>query len=72
MRGSKVLGAMMVVVDRLVNAWEKVNGFDRTIETTVDMMGQFNGKDVSTYLEAYKAEMLMRDIPEDMRLSGFP
>ena len=34
-------------------------------------MAQFNSKDVSQYLEAYKAEMLMRDILEAKQLSGY-
>ena len=34
-------------------------------------MGKFDGKDISRYLEAYKAEMLMRDIPKAKQLSGF-
>ena len=38
----------------------------------LDKIGQFNGKDVTSYLETYRAEMLMRNIPEDRQLSGFP
>ena len=34
-------------------------------------MGRFNSKDVLQYLEAYKVEMLMRDIPETKQLSGY-
>ena len=38
----------------------------------VSRISRFNRKDVRSYLEAYKAKMIMRDIPEDRRLSGFP
>ena len=38
----------------------------------VGMIGHFNGKDMTSYLESYKAEMIMRDIPEDKRLARFP
>ena len=44
---------------------------DGAIEAIVEMIGRFNGKDVTIYLEAYRVEMIMRDIPEDRRLSGF-
>ena len=72
MRGSELAEAIAVAVNRLVNAQESVGGLDRALETIVGTIGQFNGKDVASYLEAYKAEMLMRDISEDKRLSGFP
>ena len=61
-----------VTVDRLVNARESASGIDRAIETIVSTTGRFNGKDVTNYLEAYKAKMLIRDISKDERLSGFP
>ena len=72
MRGSELAEAMTVSVDRLVNVLENAGGLDRAIETIVGTSNRLNGKDVTSFLEAYKAEMLMRDIPEDMRLSGFP
>ena len=36
------------------------------------MIGRFSGKDITSYLEAYRAEMVMRDIPEDRQLAQFP
>ena len=72
MRGSELVEAMAVDVDRLVNAREGTSALDRAIEAMVDKIGRFNGKDATSYLEAYRAKMLMRNIPEDSRLSGFP
>ena len=72
MRGSELVEAMAVAVDHLVNAQESVRGLDRAVETIVGTSGRFNGKGVTNFLEAYKAKMLMWDIPEDMWLSGFP
>ena len=63
MRGSELIEAMAVAVDRLVNARESASGLDRAIETIVNTMGRFNSKDVSTYLEDYKDEILIWDIP---------
>ena len=37
----------------------------------IGTFGEFIRKDVSHYLEAYKAKMLMRDILEARRLTGF-
>ena len=71
-RGGELAEAMAAAVDRLVNARENSSRLDGAIETIFVTTGQFNGRDVTNYLEAYKAEMLMRDIPEDRRLSKFP
>ena len=72
MRGSELAGAMAVVVDRLVSAREGASAIDRAIEAIVDKIGRFGGKDATSYLEAYKSEMQMRNIPEGRRLAGFP
>ena len=61
MRGSELAEAMVVAVDRLVNARESSVGLDRVIETIVSM----------NYLEAYKAEMLMRHILVERQLMEF-
>ena len=50
---------------------ENMIDLDWAIETIMRMPSRFNEKDDSWYLEAYKAEMLMKDIPEAKQLSGF-
>ena len=68
MRGSKLVEAMAVVVDRLVSAREGTSALDRAIEATINKIGRFSGDDTTSYMEAYKSEMQMRNIPEDRRL----
>ena len=72
MRGRELAEAMAVAIDRLVSSREGARALDRAIEATVGKIGRFNGKDATSYLEAYKFEMQMRNIPEDRRLTGFP
>ena len=72
MRGSELAEAVASAVDRIVSAREGTGALDRAIEVIVDTIGRFGGKDATSYLEAYRAEMVMRDIPEDRRLAGFP
>jgi hypothetical protein len=72
MRGAGLAEAMASAVDRIVSAREDANALDRAIEAVVGTIGRFGGKNATSYLEAYRAEMVMRDIPEDRRLSGFP
>ena len=71
MRGSELAEAMAVAVDQLVGAPEGTGALDRAIESIFDAIGRFGGKNDTSYLEAYQAEMNMRDIPKDRRLSGF-
>ena len=59
-------------VDRIVSAREGTGALDRAIEVIVGIIGRFGGKDTTSYLEAYRAEMVIRDIPEDRRLARFP
>jgi hypothetical protein len=72
MRGSDLAEAMASVVDRIVSAHEGAGALDKAIEAVVGTIGRFGGKDATSYLEAYRAKMVMRDIPEDRRLAGFP
>ena len=72
MRGSELVEAMVVDVYNLVNAREGMRALDRAIEATVDKIGRFNGKDTTSYLEDYMAEMQMRNIPENRWLTGIP
>ena len=63
---------MLKAVDHLVNTCESTSGLDRDVETVVGTTCRFNGKDVTNYLETFKAEMLMRDVLDDRRLFAFP
>mgnify|MGYP000011049950 CR=1 FL=1 len=72
MRGSELAKVVASAVDRIVSAREGTSALDRAIEAIVGTMGRFGGKDATNYLEAYRAKIVMRNIPEDRRLSGFP
>ena len=72
MRGSDLAEAMASAVDRIVSAREGTGALDRAIEAVVGTIGRFGGKDATRYLASYRAEMLMRDVPEERRLAGFP
>ena len=64
-RGLDLAEAMASAVDRTVSACEGTRALDRAIEAVVDTIGRFGGKDATSYLVAYRAEMVMRDIPEE-------
>ena len=64
MRGSDLAEAMALAVDQIVSVREGSSTLDRAIEV-VGTIGRFSGKDTTSYLEAYRVEMVMRDIPEE-------
>jgi hypothetical protein len=72
MRRADLAGAMASVVDQIVSACEGVGALDRAIEAVVVTIGRSGRKNATSYLEAYRAEMVMRYISEDRRLFGFP
>jgi hypothetical protein len=72
MRGADLVEAIASAVDQIVSAREGAGALDRAIEAVVGTIGRFSGRNATNYLEAYRAEMVVRDIPEDRRLSGFP
>ena len=51
---------------------EGTDAVDRAIEAVIGTIGRFSGKDATSYLASYRALMVMRDIPEERRLAGFP
>ena len=71
MRGNEILEAMAVIVDCLMNASESSASLNRVIKNMVGSTSQFSGKEVTNYLDAYKAKMLMRNISEERQLNGF-
>ena len=72
MRGLDLAEAMASVVNRIVSAREGTGALDRAIEAVVRMIGRLSGKDATSYLEAYRAGIVMGDILGERRLTGFP
>jgi hypothetical protein len=72
MRGADLVEAMASAMDQIVRVRKGVGALDRAIEAVVGTIGRFGGKNATSYLEAYQAEMVMRDILEDKRLVGLP
>ena len=65
MRGGELVEAMAAAIDPLMNAHESLAGLDKAVKLILGTPGQFNGGDVTNYLEAYKATMLMWDISKE-------
>ena len=65
-RGIEIAEALASAIDRIVSARTGTGALNRAIKAIVGTIGRFDGKDATSYVEAFRAEMVMRDIPEDM------
>ena len=76
MRGTELAEAMSAVVDQLVSAREGTGPSKQSTgpskQSIIGTIGWFGGKNATSYLEAFRTEMIMRDILHDRRLSRFP
>ena len=60
MRESDLPEAMASAVDRVVSMREGTGALGRAIEAVVGTIGRFSGKDATSYLASYRAEMIMK------------
>ena len=72
MRGSELAQAVAAAVDWIVSAREGTGTLDKAVEVVVGTIGWFSGIDATSYLESYRAEVVMKDILQDRQLTGFP
>ena len=53
---------MVVSVDHMVSAREGTDALDRAIESIVSTIGRFGGNNVTSYLDTYQVNMIIRDM----------
>ena len=44
---------------------------EKVVDRIVEIMGQFNGRNITEFLDAYKREMIQRNIYEARQISSF-
>ena len=62
---------MMVMFERMLQDYREMSEITTVVQRLVQQNGQFNGKQVSTYLRDYKAEMLRYGISERLQVISF-
>ena len=62
---------MMAIFKRMLQEQRAMSEIVAAVERLVQRNRQFNGKDVSRYLQDYKAEMLRCRISEGLQVTSF-
>ena len=62
---------MMAMFERMLQEQRTMSEISASVERLVQRNGQFNGKDVSRYLQDYKAEMLRCRASEGLQVTSF-
>ena len=64
--------AMLVaIVEHMMRARDNDARLDKAIDRTIEIVGQFNGRDIIDFLTKYKTEMQQRDVIEEKQISSF-
>ena len=61
---------MMMMFERMLQEQRSMTEISTTVERLVQLNMQFNGKDMSRYLQDYKAEMLRCEISEGLQVTS--
>ena len=65
------LERMMVIVKQMMRSRDNNASVDKAVDRTVEVMGQFNGRNITEFLDAYKREMVQRDVTAARQISSF-
>ena len=65
------MSKMMMMFERMLQEQREMLEITTVVQRLVQRNGQFNGKEVSGYLQDYKAEMLRYGISERLQVSSF-
>ena len=62
---------LVAIVEHMMRARDNDARLDKAIDRTIEIVGQFNGRDIIDFLTKYKTEMQQRDVIEEKQLSSF-
>ena len=62
---------MMAIVEQMMSSWDNDASVEKIVERVVEIEGQFDGRNITKFLDAYKREMNQRDVSEARPISCF-
>ena len=62
---------LVAIVEHMMRARDNDARLDKAINRTVEIAGQFDGRNITDFLGTYKKEMQQRDIIEEKQISSF-
>ena len=65
------LERMMVIMEQMMRSRDNDPSVHKVVDRTVEIMGQLNGRNITEFLDAYKREMVQRDMTEARQILSF-
>ena len=62
---------MMVIVEQMMRSWDNDASVEKVVDRVVEIEGQFDGRNITKFLDAYKREMNQRDMFEALQITSF-
>ena len=65
------MAKLVATVEHMTRARDNDASLDKAIVQTVEILGQFGGRNITDFLATYKTEMQQRDVIEEKQISSF-
>ena len=62
---------MMAIFEQMMRCRDNDASVEKAIDRIVEVAGQFNGRNITEFLDAYKREMNQRDVSEARQILSF-
>ena len=62
---------MMAIFEQMMRCRDNNASVEKAVEHIVEVAGQFNGRNITEFLDAYKKEMNQRNVAEACQISSF-
>ena len=62
---------MMAIVDQMMRSWDNDVSVEKVVDRVVEIEGQFDGRNITKFLDAYKKEMNLRDVSKARQITSF-
>ena len=65
------LERMMLIVEEMMRSRDNNASVEKAVDRVVALEGQFDGRNITKFLDAYRREMNQRDVSEARQISSF-
>ena len=65
------LERMMLIVEQMMRSRDNDASVEKAVDRVVELEGQFDGRNVTKFLDTYRREMNQRDVSEARQIASF-
>ena len=65
------LERMMLIVEQMMRSRDNDVSVEKVVNRVVEIKGQFDGRNITKFLDAYRREMNQRDVSEARQITSF-